>query len=143
MKYLKGYKLFEDRTESDEEVKANFDDILLDLKDEGFDCHCNIGWGENGFSVELRIYKDSVDKVEQFEFWNGIEDAMNRIYSYVTSISDKVKLYYIFDGPDGEDEVFHTLEPDTLRRTFPEFYRKWEDGFIIYFEFFDKRVIHL
>lgn len=143
MKYLKSYKIFESRSDSDEEVKATIDDILLDLKDEGFDCHCNTGWGETGFSVELRIYKESVDKIDEFEFWNGIEDAMNRIYSYISGISDKVKLYYIREVAHREEEVLLPLEKDTLKSAFPEYYQKWSDGFTIYFEFFDKKVIHL
>lgn len=143
MKYLKSYKIFENRSDSDEEVKATIDDILLDLKDEGFDCHCNTGWGETGFSVELRIYKESVDKIDEFEFWNGIEDAMNRIYSYISGISDKVKLYYIREVAHREEEVLLPLEKDTLKSAFPEYYQKWSDGFTIYFEFFDKKVIHL
>lgn len=158
MKYLKSYKIFENRSDSDEEVKATIDDILLDLKDEGFDCHCNTGYflnhcprkrGETGFSVELRIYKESVDKIDEFEFWNGIEDAMNRIYSYISGISDKVKLYYIncvlTTQPlrVHQEEVLLPLEKDTLKSAFPEYYQKWSDGFTIYFEFFDKKVIHL
>ena len=144
MKHLTTYKLFEN--ESDDEIKSTMDDILLDLKDEGFECHCNVGWGSSGLSLELRIYNSDEapdghggfrsmrSMMSEFEFWNGIEDVMNRIYSYLSSISDKATLYYIFDGDEGEEEISVPLKQDTLKKMFPEYFRDDEGGFIIYFE---------
>ena len=154
MKYLNPYKLFE--SDSDDEIKSTIDDILLDLEDEGFECNCNLGWSyKNALSVELRVYRTHTTSdghggigyipsrhSSEYEFWNDIEDVMNRIYSYLSGISNKIKLNYILDGSDGEENVSIRLKENTLKRLFPDYYVYTDGcfsdfvgcGFTIYFE---------
>lgn len=146
MKYLITYKLFESTlSESDDDVKNTMDDILLELEDDGFECHCNIGGGiSGGLSVELRVFKywtdfsplrQATNKWDTgLKFWNSIEDIMNRIYSYLYSVSDKIDLYYVQDFGVVEEEILIPLKENTLKAEFPNYYNVSDNGFIIYFE---------
>lgn len=146
MRHLKTYKLFENK-ESIEDMQQTIMDIFDDLRDEGFECYCNVGYGAYP-SIEIRIYKDDYLEKEyneltpefierhhpySFEF-REIEEVMRRIYGILMDNSNDIDLYFI---ENEETEHRYSLSRygfEILRKMFPIYYSKFDRGFIIDFD---------
>lgn len=149
MKHLNTYKLFESK-ESIEDMQQTIMDIFDDLRDDGFDCYCNIGWGKHP-AIEVRIYKDdNLDKqynelppefIERhhpysFEF-RDIEDVMRRIYNILVENSNDIGFNFINEDDKEEYEHYFLLSKygfEILENQFPIYYDKSSRGFIIDFD---------
>ena len=124
MKYLKRFNESMDH----KEIKATLDDILLELSDEGFDIHCNVGWSVGTTSFEIRVDRNGTS----FK-WEDISETMNRIYNYLSSLGEKISLGF-FNENDEFFRISDRLEYDTLERWFRSYYHKETNDLIIYFD---------
>lgn len=146
MKYLTTYRLFENK-ESIDDIQQTIMDVFDDLRDEGYECYCNVGYGQYP-SVEIRIYKnDHLDSlynelppefVERHPYsfqFKDIEGVMRRIYNILMEWCD-VDVDFNFVINLEKEFSFSLAEHgfEILEKEFPNYYDKFDRGFIIYFD---------
>lgn len=144
MNHLKSHNIFESKMSWDdlEEIQNIINDVLEDLRDDGFRCRCNVGYGCCP-SVEIRVYKDkeaSGFNERSFEFYE-IEDVMKRIYTILKEKSNNIKFYFIKHDPDGDSEYDYEISKygfGLLKSEFSEYYDHSSGGFMVDFDLHSK-----
>jgi hypothetical protein len=136
MKYLKNYRVFEDKKLYDEIHKV-IEDILLDLQDDGFEVRCNYFASNQHASYEIRIRRDIYTKFT----WDDISTTMNRIYDYLIQFEEKLTFSFIrpikgehFGYASDNPDKNWILTKDTLEKSFSLYYNKLDDDIIVYYD---------
>lgn len=90
MKYLKTYKIFE--SSNLQRINQTCEDILLELKDDGFNCNILINDWSGDINIDedinwinIDVSKDCRDVSDLDLYWSEVKDVFERLSDYLSS----------------------------------------------------------